>query len=111
MTDYSFELRRSCFCGPDFTRRIRIDVESGSVIGAVYVDDGQPVTTPLGELSTIEDLFDEIQNAIDREAFTLLAEYEPVFGHPTEVSIDFDIQIADEEMAFDVRNLVFAVAG
>ena len=98
---YSFEVQRFCFCGPDFTRRIRVEVIDGSVGTVVYVDSGEPVPDPTAA-PVVEDLFDEIQDAIDREAHSLVAEYDADLGHPTEVSIDYLEFAVDEEMAFSV---------
>lgn len=101
---YVFQFRRSCFCGPSVLREIRIDVIHGVVVAAVHVDDGQPVDEPLSEVPTIDDLFDEIQAALDRDAHELVAAYDENFGYPTNVAIDFILQAVDEEMAFQVTS-------
>ena len=102
--NYLFELQRSCFCGPDFLRAVEIQVQSGAVFSAIYVDTQEPIDEPLNTVPTIEDLFDEIQDAIDREAFRLDVVYSEDLGYPLSVSIDFSEMIADEEQSFQVRN-------
>lgn len=102
IASYAFEFRRLCFCGPDVIRRMRIDVEDGSVLAAVYVDTGEPVSDPAISPPTIDDLFAEIEDAIDRRAFSLIAEYDPELGYPIDVSIDYLEFAIDEEMAFQV---------
>jgi len=99
---YTFQFRRACFCPPDTVRETRIEVLSGIVNSATYTDTGEPVTVPLDELPTIDDLFDEIQSAIDNEAFTLVATYDQDRGFPTSVSIDFIEFAIDDEMSFTV---------
>lgn len=101
---YTYRLQRSCFCGTEFLRPIQIDVIDGVVVAAVYADDGEPILTPLDEVSTIEDLFDEVQDAIDRDAHSIDAEYDASLGYPESVSIDFELQAIDEEMAFFVSD-------
>lgn len=103
---YSYEFRRSCFCPPDYTSLIRIEVLGGVVNSAIYVDTGNPVTDPTIAL-TIAELFDEIQTAIDNEAFSIVATYDPVLGHPVSVSIDFIENAVDDEMAFSVSAFQF----
>jgi hypothetical protein len=98
---YRFEFQRFCFCAPDFIRRIRVEVIDGSVRTVVYVDSSEPVPDPTAA-PVIEDLFEEIQDAIDRQAHSLVTEYDAELGHPTEVSIDYLEFAVDEEMAFSV---------
>ena len=104
--DYVFEFQRLCFCGGETIRRIRVDVRSGVVAGAIYVDDGSPVGDEYRpEVPTIEDLFEEILDAIDREAHSLDASYHSALGYPTSVEIDYIENAVDEEMAFNVYTL------
>jgi len=105
LEDYVFEFQRLCFCGGDVIRRVRIVVRSGSVTAATYVDDGAPVSGDLEDVPTIETLFEEIQDAIDREAHVLTASYHAALGYPTAVSIDYIENAVDEEMAFNVHSL------
>jgi hypothetical protein len=105
LQDYVFEFQRLCFCGGDTIRRVRIEVRSGSVTGATHVDDGTPVQGGLADVPTVETLFEEIQDAIDREAHLLSARYHVELGYPTAVSIDYIENAVDEEMAFNVYSL------
>jgi hypothetical protein len=106
LQDYVFEFQRLCFCGGDTIRRVRIEVRNGSVSAATYVDDGSPVREEYRtDLPTIEDLFEEIQDAIDREAHSLAASYHADRGYPTSVAIDYIENAVDEEMAFNVYSL------
>jgi hypothetical protein len=105
LQDYVFEFQRLCFCGGDTIRRVRIVVRSGAVTAATYVDDGPPVSGGLEDFPTIDALFEEIQDAIDREAHELTASYHPALGYPTAVSIDYIENAVDEEMAFNVYSL------
>lgn len=104
---YDFVQQRFCFCGPPTLRAIRTEVIGGVVNSAIYVDTGEPIDEPLSTVPTIDDLLDEIQDAIDRDAFSLDAVYDPQFGFPMDVSIDFDEMIFDEEMTFRVTDLRF----
>ena len=101
---YQFKFQRICFCAPDFVRSVRIEVLAGTVTSAVYVDTGEPISGPLSSVPMIEDLFDEIQDAMDHDAFSLMADYDADIGYPTSVSIDFNEQTIDEEMAFSVSS-------
>jgi hypothetical protein len=97
-TAYHFQFRRLCFCGPATIRPVRIQVLEDEVVAVRDVESGQPVTEPLDSFPTIEDLFDEIEDALDREAYRLEAMYDVQFGYPIDVSIDFIEHAVDEEM-------------
>ena len=101
---YRFDFQRICFCPPDFVRPVRIEVLAGTVTSAVYVDTGEPISGLLSSVPTIEDLFDEIQDAMDRDPFSLMADCHVDIGYSTSVSIDFNEQTIDEEMAFSVSS-------
>ena len=101
VVSYSFEFQRLCFCSFDTTRGTRVEVVDGSVDRVVYVDTGDPVSD-LIRAPTVGGLFDEIQDAIDRQAHSLMASYDSELGHPTDVAIDFLEFAVDEEMSFMV---------
>ena len=73
--NYVFEFRRSCFCTPDFVRRVRIEILDGLVTSAVYVDTEEPISLPLTSMPTIDDLLDEIGDALEGTAFSVIADY------------------------------------
>lgn len=98
---YEFEFQRLCFCGPDTTRPVRIEVRFGEVTAVTVVETGETLADP-SSFPTIEDLFDEVEDAIRRDAFSLDVQYDDDLGYPIEVTIDFDEQAQDEEMAFRV---------
>jgi len=102
--DYMFDLQRSCFCASAFVRPVRIEILDGVVSSAVYVDTGDPLPPPLTSVPTIEDLFDEIRDALDRMAFSVIAAYDADLGYPTSVSIDNIENAIDDEMAFSVSS-------
>ena len=102
--NYMFEFRRSCFCAPDFVRPVRIEILDGIVSSAVYVDTEEPISLPLTSVPTIDDLFEEIQDAMDRLAFSVIADYDANMGYPTSVSIDHIENAIDDEMAFSVSS-------
>lgn len=45
-----------------------------------------------------------IQDAINRKAFSLNVRYSARFGYPTQIDIDYDSQIADEEKYLTIEN-------
>ena len=98
---YTFSLSRGCFCGPEITREVLIEVSDGVPVSVVYTDDGEPAERSYFEAyDTIDELFDLLAAAYDRDAKEVNVTYEPIRGTPTEAYIDYDYGIADEEQGW-----------
>jgi hypothetical protein len=107
---YGFTFQRGCFCPPAITRPVRIEVWDGVVVSAVDPDTGDPLDPPQEGFPTIDDLFDEIQEAIDREADEIQASYDEDFGYPVNVFVDWITNAIDDEMSFQVTDYTEALA-
>lgn len=103
---YSYVMRRQCECPRDVTRPVQVWVDRGVIEYLIY-DDTQS-NVPLSYASAFfsaEDMFDIIQDAIDRDADVIDVDYDPSFGYPTSVYIDYDTRVADEEFIVDAWGL------
>ena len=99
---YEMTLRRVCFCpAPDYTGPFGVTVRGGE-LAAVTLDGGR-VDDERGE--TVEDLFDLIEDAYVRKAESVTVEFDPELGYPTNLSIDYSMQMADEEIGYMVSDL------
>lgn len=103
LADYTYVFSRSCFCVFEYREPVTVTVRRGNIVSVVTVASGSP--REHSTYQTIEGLFDDIQQAIDEEAATIRADYDPLRGHPTSVYIDIDQRIADEEISFEARSL------
>lgn len=105
---YSYEINRSCFCVFG-GRRMRVTVENGAVTGAEYLDSGNAVEAALlTYVSTIPDLFDLIEGALKGSTAYFFASYDPVYGYPTRIEIDYSANAIDDELAISARGLIVA---
>ena len=107
-SDYQFEFQRLCFCLPEATIPVRITVDQGNVAAVVRIPGGEPVDS--ADVArffdiTVDSLFGVVGHAIAVRADHLTVEYHPVYGYPTDITIDYDVQTADEEVALDARLL------
>ena len=50
-------------------------------------------------------LFEIVADAGRRNAATLDVDYDPRDGHPTRIAIDYELQMADDEIVYTVREL------
>jgi uncharacterized protein DUF6174 len=98
---YAFTIQRSCFCTN--VHPLYVLVLSDTVAGVLDFETGQWVDRQLGE--TVEGLFTFIQNATDRPARVIRADYDATRGFPTEIDYDGAAQIADDEIFYRISDV------
>ncbi|UJS24892.1 DUF6174 domain-containing protein [Thiothrix winogradskyi] len=96
---YRYTLQRSCFCSVEFRKPIAIEV-SGSTVTKSTVDGVALALERRADALTVEDLFDIIRKAIDSKAARISVQYDLQNGRPLSISVDQNLQIADEEMHY-----------
>jgi hypothetical protein len=97
ITRHEFRFARSCECLPEETRLYRIRVTDGAVVEVRDAATGNPAPSSYAA-PTVEELFALVQDAVDRGAARIEAQYDSVLGYPTRISVDYDLQVADEEL-------------
>lgn len=100
---YSFQLSVTCFCPVSGIMPMTVEVKDGEVVSIVDVNGNAfSSTDPLNELiqkyATIDRIFAELATDPVQNAEKLEVTYDPTYGFPTEVTIDFVEQIADDEL-------------
>lgn len=103
ITHYRFNLRVGCFCPVRELMPLTVEVQNGEVISIVDVNgDVYPSTDPMSEFvlqyATIDRLFSELGSDRIQEADKLTVAYDPTYGFPSEVSIDFIELAMDDEL-------------
>jgi len=98
---YAFLLQRSCFCAN--THPLFVVVVNDKVAGVLDFQTTESVDPQLGE--TVDGLFTFIQNAIDRPARLIRANYDATKGFPTEIDYDGAAQIADDEIFYKISDV------
>ena len=91
---YRYTLQRSCFCTAEFRKPIAIEV-SGNTVTQSTVDGVALALERRADALTVEDLFDII-----RKAARISVQYDLGNGRPLSISVDQNLQIADEEMHY-----------
>jgi hypothetical protein len=106
ISNYRYTLRRSCFCLPKATEPVTIAVRNGKVTSMVAVSNGQPVNREyFTKYDSIAKLFEIVEDAIAKKAHRVSVTYHPTLGYPTQISIDYDQMMADEELYLTIANL------
>ncbi len=99
---YAMTLQRICFCpSPDYTGPFEVVVRNGAVETVTL--DGAAVDAERGE--TVAALFDLVAEAYGQGAESIAVEYDAEWGYPTSIGIDYNTQMADEEIAYRVSDL------
>lgn len=104
ITRYQYTAAWQCFCMPNYIADVTVDVQDDDVLSITFVDITGDVPDP-ERYGTIDAFFARIQDAIDRDAAAITAEYDAMLGYPTRVFIDYEEMIADEEQGFIIRSL------
>jgi hypothetical protein len=100
--DYTFDLQRVCFCAGGVDP-VRIVVRDGSAVSYTVVATGEPLTAEWRQwYPTVDGLFDFLEDAIERDAHRIDVDYDPGHGVPVHVFVDYDENVADEEMGYEV---------
>jgi hypothetical protein len=106
ISNYRYEFTRSCNCLPKATAPVIIEVRNGKTISIIDKETRQPADPALfQQYNTIPKLFNIIKNALVRRAANLTVEYNPILHYPTQISIDYNSQITDDEIFFTISNL------
>lgn len=102
--NYRYTLTNGCFCIPEARGPVVITVQNG-IATSITTPTGEPVNPEFFErYKTIPKLFDVIADAIARKAFDLDVQYDSQLGYPTQININYDSQIADEELYLTIEN-------
>lgn len=106
---YEYAVERLCFCGS--RGPARVTVENGIVSSVVPVSDDDPSLDLTPELFPgVDGLFDILENAVARDAYSIEVTYDPDSGVPLEFFIDYEENIVDEELGMRVTEPVTARA-
>jgi len=102
----AYTAQTSCFCPPDYTLPMNITEQNGKVIDATYADTGEAVPSYIRDgLLTMNERFDQLQDAYLSGADRIDASYDAKLGYPNSVYIDKSFMIADEEISYTIKDL------
>ncbi len=103
---YEFEQRFICFCVEPAGRFQRIRVRNDSIVSVTDLATGEALAPDRYDLfKTVPQLI-ELANSVDPDSVAeLQLTYDDVYGYPTDIYIDYNATIADEEIGFESRNL------
>ncbi len=104
---YRFQLSVSCFCLFRSQMPLTVEVQDGEVVSMTDINgEAFPMDDPMSDLvmkhATIDRLFSELGSDAVQEADHLTMSFDPAYGFPTEVAIDYIELAADDELYLSV---------
>jgi len=100
---YVYAIRRICYCLVEESGPVRVRVESGVAVEWTYVATGNPLPeTARPRFPSVDGLFDILHEAYAENAHDVHVSYDPALGYPTDFAIDYEEQVADEELGMRV---------
>ncbi len=101
---YRFTYTRNCFCPPQYRGPFAATVRGDEAVNVAYEGEGEAAADALARADlTVDDLFDVLAEAYARNAASVTVDYAAETGQPTNVYIDYNEQIADEEVGFTIE--------
>lgn len=101
MESYRYAVERVCFCG--LAGPVRVTVVDSAVSQRIFVQSGDPVPDQQADwYPTVEGLFSILFDAVQRNAHDIEVTYDPDTGVPLDIFIDYEQNLADEELGFRV---------
>lgn len=99
--NYSFVVEKSCFC--PYKENKQVTVDNTKIIESKFIPSNALINVNT-EQKNIDGYFDIIQNALDKNVYKLVVKYDKIYGYPTEIHIDYDEQIVDEEVHYTLTH-------
>ncbi len=104
---YRFQLSVGCFCLFRSQMPLTVEVQDGEVVSMTDINgEAFPMDDPMSDLvmkhATIDRLFSELGSDAVQEADHLTMSFDPTYGFPTEVAIDYIELAADDELYLSV---------
>jgi len=105
ISHYRFNVFVGCFCAFTQDMPLVVEVKDGEVVSMEY-QTGNPIDDSnreyFSKFATIDRLFSELEADLGGEADNVTVTYDSTHGYPTEISIDFITEAADDELYLTV---------
>ncbi len=105
---YTIDQQWSCECGPVVYGKVRITVQNNHITNVISLKDGQPVPQNQWDMfSTIEELFEQLEEFETRTPFRSTVQFTPKYGYPAAITVDYSGEVVDDEFAITTSGLTF----
>ena len=105
ISDYSYEMRKLCFCPPEYVGPFTITVRGGAVVSVVYLPTGASVVPVPERHPTVDGLFEVVEATLERNPDQLSIDYDPALGYPRRIDVDTIVRAVDDEVTYEANGL------
>lgn len=110
IANYQFTIARVCECTPEMVGPVQVEVRDGQVAERKYAS-GITVDPQYADLFTdVPGLFELIDEAIRRDAAGLAVRYNPAYGYPESIQIDWVAGTVDDEVSYRITDFTLQPA-
>lgn len=103
---YQIEMQKICFCAPDAVRMMIFQVAEDEIQDVRYADSGNEVDpSHYDQSNTIEGMFALVEQALEKNPANISISYDNKYGYIKELSVDYQENIADDEITFIASNM------
>lgn len=102
---YIYTLQRSCFCPPEARKPMRVRVKEGAIVQVMIVPENITKPVTYQGARSVASLFALIEEAITMNAASIKVTYDAQYGYPTNITIDKDKRMADEEIYYKASGM------
>lgn len=106
ISHYRYELFVGCFCVFSQDMPLVVEVQDGEVVSMEY-QSGNEIDAANRETfekySTIDRIYSELEADLEK-ADEVIVTYDPTYGFPTKINIDYIKDAIDDELALTVSN-------
>jgi hypothetical protein len=107
ISHYRYHLFISCFCAFNEDMPLIIEVQDGKMVSMEF-ESGKEIDPSLLELfkkyETIDLIFAELEAGLGGAADEVTVKYDPMYGFPTEATIDMVKEAIDDELYLTISN-------
>lgn len=106
ITEYQIEMQKICFCVPDAVRLMIFEIANNEIHAVRYADTGDEVDpSHYNQYNTVEGLFLLVEEALAKNPADISIAYDKEYGYIKELSIDYQVNIADDETTIIASNM------
>ncbi len=108
-SSYTIDQQWGCGeCAAPFYGKVRITVQNNQITSVISLKDNQPVSQDQWRLfSTVEELFGRVEGFETRTPFKSSVQYDPQYGYPTLVDVNYSEEVMDDEFTITTSGLTF----
>lgn len=105
ISSYSYDIKWSCFCLPDLSNKVHIEVKNSKLVSRQYVNNKKAIPKEYHKFFTsIDGLIKILKEAEDQNAYKIDINWNKDYNYPQSSDIDYIKDAIDDERSFTVTN-------